>query len=496
MAMTAFIDRLKALEAEDLLSAQLGLPQTAFSASPSADHLEGSQYLSSPAAARSYLLSIYPALRRHYHWFRTSQKGQLKQWGRKPPSRLEAYRWRGRTEKHVLTSGLDDYPRATPPSNGELHVDLLCWMGFFARAMGEVAEYLGEDFATDLAEYERNQANILANLDALHWSEDDQMYCDVTVDDEGAARPPDVLRGDQRLTAADAAAPFTGISDDSVFSCHAGYISLFPLLTGLLPPSSPHLKPILDLIADPARLWSPYGIRSLSAEHPLFGQDENYWRGPIWMPFNYMILSALYKVRLGPTALLWSPGLAEKPPGRSPHPSPEIDARSPSPNDLVFLASLQTYMPAPGPHQAQATEIYRALRTSLIDNIHKVRPSVRRAVLPSLSCPSPSKTLTDSPRISPSAHARLRSCSPPSPLAVPRQKHRSTSGRALSGSSTTRIRARAPEATLLPDGPRSSRSVRFSPPACRNPKWVLSAADLCLTPLLLLPPRAVMAEKY
>lgn len=187
MAATAFITRLKALEAEDQLSAQLGLPQTAFT-SASTSNLNGSKYLSSPDAARSYLLSIYPALRRHYHWFRTSQKGQLKQWGRKPPSRLEAYRWRGRTEKHVLTSGLDDYPRAVPPSVGELHVDLMCWMGFFGRAMGEIADYLGAEYEQDLEEYTRNQQNIFANLEALHWSEEDKMYCDVTVDDEGQSR--------------------------------------------------------------------------------------------------------------------------------------------------------------------------------------------------------------------------------------------------------------------------------------------------------------------
>ena len=185
MGVTAFLDRLEALEADDLLSAQLGLPQTAFSAPSDAAATDGKRHLSSPAAARSYLLSIYPALRRHYLWFRTSQKGQLKPWGRRPPSRLEAYRWRGRTAKHVLTSGLDDYPRASVPSNGELHVDLHCWMGFFATAMERLAGYLGEQFEDDLEEYRRNRANILLNLDALHWSEDDQMYCDVTVDEEG-----------------------------------------------------------------------------------------------------------------------------------------------------------------------------------------------------------------------------------------------------------------------------------------------------------------------
>ena len=53
---------------------------------------------------------------------------------------------------------------------------------------------------------------------------------------------------------------------------------------------------------DPEHLWSPYGLRSLSASHPLFGQGENYWRGPIWIHMNYMALSSLYKVRL---TLIW-----------------------------------------------------------------------------------------------------------------------------------------------------------------------------------------------
>ncbi|KAL7411430.1 glycoside hydrolase, partial [Mrakia frigida] len=288
MAVTSFISRLKAVESSNLLSAQLGLPPS-FPAN--------SKYLSSPTEARSYLLSIYPALRRHYLWFRRTQKGQLKEWGRKPPSRMESYRWRGRTEHHVLTSGLDDYPRALPPHVGELHVDLMCWMGFFARTMGEIAEYLGEEVEDDLEEYRRNEGNVVKNIEALHWSEEDQMYCDATVDDD----------------------------DESTFVCHAGYISLFPFLTGLLPPSSPHLGPVLDLMRDPEKLWSDYGIRSLSKDHPLFGQGENYWRGPIWMPFNYMALSSLYKI----------------------------------------------YMPHPGPHQARAKEIYTELRANLIENIFK-----------------------------------------------------------------------------------------------------------------------------
>ena len=84
--------------------------------------------------------------------------------------------------------------------------------------------------------------------------------------------------------------------DESDHVCHKGYLSLFPFLLELLPPTSPHLGHILDLLRDPKHLWSPYGIRSLSASHPEFGRGENYWKGPIWVQMNYLALQALHNV--------------------------------------------------------------------------------------------------------------------------------------------------------------------------------------------------------
>lgn len=83
----------------------------------------------------------------------------------------------------VLTSGLDDYPRAVPPHLGELHLDLASWMGFFARTMRDVAEFLGEE--EDYEEYEDQYEAIRANIEDLHWSEEEQMYCDASVDEDG-----------------------------------------------------------------------------------------------------------------------------------------------------------------------------------------------------------------------------------------------------------------------------------------------------------------------
>jgi mannosyl-oligosaccharide glucosidase len=165
MAVTAFIKRLgRHAELTDLdlgLGFGAGSPQVAFAASQTS---RGNRYLQDRDLALSFLQSIYSPLKRHYEWFRRTQRGQLKQYGRKARSRTEAYRWRGRSEKHVLTSGMDDYPRA-PPHIGELHLDLLSWMGFFSRTMKEIAEFIGEE--EDRLHYADNEKASIENLDGL-----------------------------------------------------------------------------------------------------------------------------------------------------------------------------------------------------------------------------------------------------------------------------------------------------------------------------------------
>lgn len=165
MAVTAFIRRLKrhaGPSVSDLgLDLGTGGPQIPLSTPEPAT---GSRYLADRGLALSFLQSIYPPLKRHYEWFRRTQRGQLKQYGRKARSRTEAYRWRGRSEQHVLTSGMDDYPRA-PPHIGELHVDLLSWMGFFSGTMKEIAEFIGEE--DDMKYYANVEKAIIDNIDGL-----------------------------------------------------------------------------------------------------------------------------------------------------------------------------------------------------------------------------------------------------------------------------------------------------------------------------------------
>ncbi|RYP63256.1 hypothetical protein DL769_007019 [Monosporascus sp. CRB-8-3] len=223
------------------------------------------KYLSSANETSAMLRKLYPLLSRHYQWFRRTQAGNFTDLYPRPEDAIigEGFRWRGRTPMHTLTSGLDDYPRASPPHPGELHVDALAWVGASAQALRGVAEYLGEH--SDAAMYGEHLDAVRHNLDALHWDPAEAAYCDTTVDAVGEF---------QRV-------------------CHLGYLSLFPLLLGLMEPNHPNLSAVLDLLADPARLWSPHGLRSLSAADPNYGKDEDYWRGAVWMNLNVLAVLRL-----------------------------------------------------------------------------------------------------------------------------------------------------------------------------------------------------------
>lgn len=222
----------------------------------------GSIIMSNPEVLTNYAREIYPMLKAHYNMFRRTQKGFSGDFDRSDD--MEAYRWRGRTSTHCLASGLDDYPRALPADIAELNVDLLSWIGTMTRSMKLIAETIGEK--EDAIKYQDIESNIINSLDTIHWSEEKGTYCDVSVDED----------------------------DEEFHACFKGYISLFPFLTKLMrPDSSSKLEKIIEMISNPEELWTDFGIRSLSKSDEFYKTGEDYWRSPIWININYLILDSL-----------------------------------------------------------------------------------------------------------------------------------------------------------------------------------------------------------
>lgn len=286
------------------------------------NQIQGQDGFAIPDWFREYLLRMWPRLEVWYKWFNTTQTGPI-------PG---TYRWRGRNGSAIhelnpktLTSGLDDFPRASHPSDDERHIDLRCWMALGSSLMADIARILGMDKETSKYEATSNFLKDNQILDSAHWSESHGAYLDYGLHTEGVSleRPrvqPGQNSDKQRAVKLDPKLQFVN---------QFGYVGLFPFLVQIVDPESPKLAKILSDIENPQKLFTPFGLRSLSKQASLYMKkntehDAPYWRGPIWININYLAVRALHH-----------------------------------------------YSTQAGPHQADAKRIYLKLRDAVIKNVIK-----------------------------------------------------------------------------------------------------------------------------
>ncbi|KAL9248511.1 Mannosyl-oligosaccharide glucosidase GCS1-like protein [Drosera capensis] len=242
----------------------------------------------------SFLDQAFVRLDAWFKWFNTSQSGKI----------ANSYFWHGRDNSTVrelnpktLSSGLDDYPRASHPNDDERHLDLRCWMLLAANCMHSITEVLKDP---NLGQEYGSTAKLLSDFEVLnqmHFDETYGAYFDFGNHTEKVRLSWQAKSVGQNVQK-ELVREVLEVPELRLVP-HVGYVSLFPFIGKIIPPDSWILEKQLDLISNSSVLWSKYGIRSLAKTSTMYMKrntehDPPYWRGPIWINMNYMILSSLH----------------------------------------------------------------------------------------------------------------------------------------------------------------------------------------------------------
>eukprot|EP00731_Ephydatia_muelleri_P037476 Em0481g3a len=207
-----------------------------------------------------FLRSIYPRLRVWYNWFNTTQGLTRDRQSRSYISMNDirgdagklslTYRWKGRnstTDKELnpktLTSGLDDYPRASHPSEDEYHVDLRCWMALASDVMEKISTLVGA--TADSLTYRATHKSLVDQtiLDKLHWDPKRKTYSDYGLHTSHVKLvkvvPPEPNRPPYKIRK---------VTEEPTlrFVNSFGYVNLFPFLLKIVSPNSEKLGFILE----------------------------------------------------------------------------------------------------------------------------------------------------------------------------------------------------------------------------------------------------------
>jgi hypothetical protein len=79
---------------------------------------------------------------------------------------------------------------------------------------------------------------------------------------------------------------------DGRFSAHKAASGFFPLLARI--PDEKRARRMLNELLDPKKFWGDYVVPTVSRDDPAFKpESQQYWRGTIWPPTNYLVYQGL-----------------------------------------------------------------------------------------------------------------------------------------------------------------------------------------------------------
>ncbi|KAK7359395.1 hypothetical protein VNO77_01353 [Canavalia gladiata] len=208
-----------------------------------------------------FLERAFIRLEAWFQWFNTTQSGK----------HTGSYYWHGRDNRTItelnpktLSSGLDDYPRASHPSVDERHLDLRCWMLLAADSLHSIEELLDKE--TKPGYNYGSTAKLLSDIELLnqmHFDDAYGAYFDFGNHTEKVQlKWKEIGVGHNHTTRQ----LVRDVLERPIlrFVPHIGYVSLFPFMGRIIQSGSWILEKQLELISNHSLFWTDYGLRSLA----------------------------------------------------------------------------------------------------------------------------------------------------------------------------------------------------------------------------------------
>ena len=234
-------------------------------------------------ADREALAAAYPALLAWAGWWVADKNGRPRREGLTPgllawgsdtdlvPGPGQVPPWEEGATGHqraAWESGQDDLPlwdeAAWDPRRQILAmsaVDLCSYRALDLESLSRIARVLGDGPTAErlAADYRR----LAATMNRVLWSEAAGLYLDEL---------PSGLSG--RVAAS----------------------NFLPLAAGI--PDARQAARMVETLRDPARFWGEWILPTIARDDPAF-RDQQYWRGSIWPPLNYLVLQGLRRYGFG-----------------------------------------------------------------------------------------------------------------------------------------------------------------------------------------------------
>lgn len=159
-----------------------------------------------------------------------------------------------------VESGVDNNPAVSDqPADVTEGVDLQCYLYREYLAMAVLAAKLGKP--ADRASYREKAEALKQTVERLMWSGADGMFLNI---DSRTGRQIHIKT----------------------------WTNFVPLWVKIATPGQADLM-IKRHLLNPAEFWSAHGIRTLAPDQALYNPKSGYWRGPVWVISDYLLMHGL-----------------------------------------------------------------------------------------------------------------------------------------------------------------------------------------------------------